>query len=350
MPAEAPFPRGAGAAASTKRSAADDSRSKKAGSKRAATDDAADYLFGTRPAPKDKKARTNEGGVKGDMGIRAARAAAEVGAGMVLEQKGRPSKLELVSFKKLTKGTLLLGVVMRVGPDDLIVALPSSLTGIVRRAEVSDQLHSSTATDDAAPPNSRRPKRYHDDSVRGAAGGLPLLTDYLQEGQVVRCAVKSLSSTGAAGGRRIELSLRASVINKGLTLDQLREGASAWGSISSVEDHGYVVGLGLDGVSAFLHRQDVHPAGAVLKVGQPIDCAVRACKSAARAVFLSNEPALVKAATAGGGGKRIHSSSHSAAASGLNLRGLKPGMLIEGLVEAQLLNGKCSMLFHCVSC
>eukprot|EP00953_Heterococcus_sp_UTEX-ZZ885_P033367 17354-Heterococcus_DN1.PRE.2 len=159
MPVEAPFPRGAGAAASTKSTAADDSRSKKAGSKRAAPDDAADYLFGTRPAPKDKKARTTEGGVKGDMGIRAARAAAEVGAGMVLEQKGRPSKLELVSFKKLTKGTLLLGVVMRVGSDDLIVALPSSLTGIVRRADVSDQLHSITATDDAAPPNSRRTKR-----------------------------------------------------------------------------------------------------------------------------------------------------------------------------------------------
>jgi rRNA biogenesis protein RRP5 len=339
MPAEAPFPRGAGAAASTKRTAADDSRSKKAGSKRAAPDDAADYLFGTRPAPKDKKARTTEGGVKGDMGIRAARAAAEVGAGMVLEQKGRPSKLELVSFKKLTKGTLLLGVVMRVGSDDLIVALPSSLTGIVRRADVSDQLHSITATDDAAPPNSRRTKRSHDDST-----GLPPLTDYLQAGQVVRCAVKSLSSTGAAGGRRIELSLRASVINKGLTLDQLREGASAWGSISSVEDHGYVVGLGLDGVSAFLHKQDVHPAGAMLKVGQPIDCAVKACKSAARAVFLSNQPALVKAATAGGGGKRIHSHNLSAAASGLNLRGLKPGMLIEGLVEAQLLNGKYTML------
>lgn len=38
----------------------------------------------------------------------------EVGSGMVVEQSGRAPRLEMVSFKKLNKGTLLLGVVFKV--------------------------------------------------------------------------------------------------------------------------------------------------------------------------------------------------------------------------------------------
>lgn len=41
-------------------------------------------------------------------------AAAEVGSGMLVEHSGRAPRLEMVSFKKLNKGTLALGVVFKV--------------------------------------------------------------------------------------------------------------------------------------------------------------------------------------------------------------------------------------------
>lgn len=40
--------------------------------------------------------------------------AQEVGSGMLVEHSGRAPRLEMVSFKKLNKGTLALGVVFKV--------------------------------------------------------------------------------------------------------------------------------------------------------------------------------------------------------------------------------------------
>lgn len=42
------------------------------------------------------------------------KAVSEVGSGMLVEHSGRAPRLEMVSFKKLNKGTLALGVVFKV--------------------------------------------------------------------------------------------------------------------------------------------------------------------------------------------------------------------------------------------
>lgn len=92
--------------------------------------------------------------------------------------------------------------------------------------------------------------------------------------QVVRCAIISLAKE--AGGRHIELSLRASVLNKGLSLSQLTKGSGVYGSVTSAEDHGYVVSLGLDGVTAFLPKKDAPEAGLV--PGQPVETVIQASR------------------------------------------------------------------------
>lgn len=93
--------------------------------------------------------------------------------------------------------------------------------------------------------------------------------------QVVRCAIISLAKE--AKGRHIELSLRASVVNKGLSLSQLTKGSGVYGSVASAEDHGYVVSLGLDGVTAFLPKKDGPKKG--LEAGQPVEAVIQARKS-----------------------------------------------------------------------
>lgn len=92
---------------------------------------------------------------------------------------------------------------------------------------------------------------------------------------MVRCAILSLAKE--AGSRHIELSLRASVVNKGLSLSQLSKGSGVYGTVGSAEDHGYVISLGLDGVTAFLPKKDA-PAGG-LEVGQPVEGVIQVCKS-----------------------------------------------------------------------
>lgn len=53
-------------------------------------------------------------------------AASEVGSGMLVEHSGRAPRLEMVSFKKLNKGTLAMGVVFKVGgrSTDNVEVLP----------------------------------------------------------------------------------------------------------------------------------------------------------------------------------------------------------------------------------
>lgn len=47
-------------------------------------------------------------------------AAREVGTGMLVEHSGRAPRLEMVSFKKLNRGTLLLGVVFKVSQFSVV--------------------------------------------------------------------------------------------------------------------------------------------------------------------------------------------------------------------------------------
>lgn len=90
--------------------------------------------------------------------------------------------------------------------------------------------------------------------------------------QVVRCAILNLRK--GENGRRIELSLRASVLNKGLSLSQLTAGCGVYGSVVSCEDHGYVMSLGLEGVTAFLPSKEAPKAGG-LKAGQPVEAVIK---------------------------------------------------------------------------
>ncbi|CAM9916716.1 unnamed protein product, partial [Ectocarpus fasciculatus] len=144
--------------------------------------------------------------------------------------------------------------------------------------------------------------------------------------QVVRCAIISLAKE--AKGRHIELSLRASVVNKGLSLSQLTKGSGVYGSVASAEDHGYVVTLGLDGVTAFLPKKDGPKEG--LEAGQPVEAVIQARsqsmrEAAARTVTLTADPSLVASAVAKG--------------TSFDLRSLKPGMLVETIVDSVLSNG-----------
>ncbi|CAN0033731.1 unnamed protein product, partial [Laminaria digitata] len=83
-----------------------------------------------------------------------------VGSALLVEHSGRAPRLARVSFKKLTKGTLALGVIFKINEHDMVVSLPSSLTGVVRRKEVSDYFYLKAAASGA-----------HKQANRGGGGG-----------------------------------------------------------------------------------------------------------------------------------------------------------------------------------
>ena len=60
--------------------------------------------------------------------------------------------------------------------------------------------------------------------------------------------------------------MRASLINKHMVLKHLTPDFAISGCVASVEDHGYIVDLGMHGVTAFLPLQAV-PKSTVLLAG-----------------------------------------------------------------------------------
>jgi rRNA biogenesis protein RRP5 len=229
----------------------------------------------------------------------------ELGADLVTKGgASRPARVVPVTFKRLTRGSELLGVVQRVGPSDVVICLPGGLTGTVVASEISDSLYQAGLASSKGPRQS-----FTLDSVISA-------------GQVVPCSV--LGTTSGSGGKRITLTLRESVVNTGLTVEQLRAGAVVSGRITSVEDHGYLVNLGVPGVTAFLHRRDA--GREELSNGQYVLATVKkgAAPGSALALVSSREVLLGICASAKGA---------------FDVSSLKPGMKVEAKVEKVLCNG-----------
>ncbi|KAG0094044.1 rRNA biogenesis protein rrp5 [Podila epicladia] len=153
--------------------------------------------------------------------------------------------VEILSFKRLTEGTKVLGCISGIerGRDsdleELVVSLPNNLTGYVTITEISDEL------------------------LEGES--LPSLKELFYVGQWVQCVIVGLQQ-GASGGsaasgsdkhrRKILLSLKPFIVNAGVKAIDIASGVLIAGAVESVEDRGYIVSLGMQGMKGFLKNSE----------------------------------------------------------------------------------------------
>ncbi|EHA53010.1 hypothetical protein MCOR27_006576 [Pyricularia oryzae] len=158
-------------------------------------------------------------------------------------------KIESLNFKRLVKGSLVLGQISAISALEVEISLPNNVTGHVKATSISTQL--TKKLQDAMDVDQ---EEEDDDSEID-------LTSILSVGQYVRAYVVSTmeepSTAGAKGKRRIELSLQPELANTGLSSADVVENSTVAGSISSVEDHGYVVDLGIQNLTGFLSKKEV---------------------------------------------------------------------------------------------
>jgi rRNA biogenesis protein RRP5 len=82
---------------------------------------------------------------------------------------------------------------------------------------------------------------------------LPSIRDVLHLHQPVCCYIlEQTDRENHTNKKNLALSMRASLVQRGLTLHHLLPGFPLLGCISSREDHGYVVSAGISGVNFFL--------------------------------------------------------------------------------------------------
>uniref|UniRef100_A0A8C7PXV2 Protein RRP5 homolog n=1 Tax=Oncorhynchus mykiss TaxID=8022 RepID=A0A8C7PXV2_ONCMY len=205
--------------------------------------------------------------------------------------------------QSLKVGTLLLGCVKEVADFEVTINLPSGLLGYLNISNISDS-YTKILSD-------------HLDSA--SSEEIFSLHSLFSPGMLVRCVVARLD-TAKGGSVSIQLSIKPKEVNKGLSTGFLKAGLILSGCVESIEDHGYLVDLGIKGTKAFLPKQAAKDKTNKLKVGQYVTSLLEEVKNDGHVVRLSTSPTAVAQAVAD-------------TAHGWTLTNLLPGLLVKAQIK-----------------
>ncbi|KAJ8001870.1 hypothetical protein DPEC_G00173890 [Dallia pectoralis] len=220
--------------------------------------------------------------------------------------------VDILQLKSLKVGILLLGCVKEVKDFEVLVNLPGGLLGYLNITNVSDS-YTKILTDQL---DSNDTEEIFD------------LCSLFSPGMLVRCTIARLNTT-RRGLISIQLSVNPKEVNKSLSSGSLKPGMILSGCVESVEDHGYLVDLGVKGTKAFLPKQaakDHTDNLKELRVGLYVTCRLDEVKNDGRVVRLS----CGHSAVAHGVANADH---------GWTLTNLLPGLLVKAQIRKVTLHG-----------
>ncbi|XP_077426808.1 protein RRP5 homolog [Vanacampus margaritifer] len=214
--------------------------------------------------------------------------------------------VEILHFKHLKEGMLMLGCVKEVSDFDVTVSLPCGLQGFLSIRNICDS-YTKLLTEQL------------DSADMGDIYALPQL---FYSGMMLRCVIAKLDNA-KGGGISIQLSVNPKLVNKALTSNALKAGMVLSGCIESLEDHGCLIDVGIKGTKAFLPKKagkDKPNSNNELKVGQYVACQIKEVKNDGRLLQLSANPSAVNQACA-------------ESQQGWTLTNLLPGLLVKATIR-----------------
>lgn len=203
----------------------------------------------------------------------------------------------------------LVGAVKEINELDLVISLPNQLTGFVSITEISDLITQQV---------SRVAKADDNDEEE-----LPDLNDYFSIGMPVIVSITRLEDTNQKEQlkRRIELSMRPEIINSDLSAQHVTKGMTICANVKSEEDHGYVLSLGIKGLSGFMAKD----SSKELRAGSWIFIHIAECNEAMNVVKCELPKDFKKC---------LISNSHS-----MEIESFKAGMAVNAFVKSVTENG-----------
>ncbi|KAJ7107617.1 hypothetical protein C8R43DRAFT_199697 [Mycena crocata] len=205
----------------------------------------------------------------------------------VAGEKGDRIRIEHLNYKRLNIGMKILGQVVSIEPLALIVSLPNQLFAHVPITNITSQL---TALLESTMDEDNEDEEAGDED--SAPSRIPELSDIFHAGQYIRTVVTAVHAPGSTdmsgigksrdevtrASRRVELSLLPERVNAGVHKSDLKTGFTLSAAIQSVEDHGYILNLGVSDISGFLSFKDAKQgpfdSKTKLSVGRLIDVTV----------------------------------------------------------------------------
>ncbi|XP_041970013.1 rRNA biogenesis protein rrp5 [Aricia agestis] len=204
-----------------------------------------------------------------------------------------------LNYKVVREGLLMLGRVREVLETKLSVSLPCRMLGFVMACHISEAYN-------------KQLEAYVNDQVEEVSD----LKKMFLAGQYV--VVKVLEVTD----NHLMLSLMPQHINTGRLLTDLKKGMVLQAAVSSVEDHGYIMDIGIPNAKVFLPKDSANPELELL-TGGVCWCVVKSVSPDSAVVTVSGELGSMQRAV----------QRHPAPG------GLLPGTQIEFTVDKPLDNG-----------
>ncbi|XP_012263941.2 protein RRP5 homolog [Athalia rosae] len=147
---------------------------------------------------------------------------------------------DCLNYSTLTQGMVVLGRVREAREYDLIISLPGRLIGRVQLTDISEgytKLLQNMINAQDGRPHDYRP-----------------LSQLFKPGDYLVCHVKQLNLTEKW---RVSLSLEPELVNQNLDRTRMIKRSRIIGSVSSIEEHGYVIDSGVANLRVFLASKDV---------------------------------------------------------------------------------------------
>ncbi|OAJ44073.1 hypothetical protein BDEG_27354 [Batrachochytrium dendrobatidis JEL423] len=238
----------------------------------------------------------------------------------------------ILSYKKLDVGMCLLGVVKDINSLEMVVSLPNQLTGFVSLTEISDYISKQV---EAAVDSDNEDEDTDMNSSAKDELDLPSLESYFQIGQSVVCKIISADQTSK--NKRIDLSLKPEAVNEGIEKTNIVSGMVLPMCVTSKEDHGYILSLGIKGVSGFLKNE--HASAYLssknlleIKLGSVFLGSVVSTERNNSVIIVSIDPACLETA------RMKHSDM-------TELSHIRPGSLVTATIQDVLENGLALHIF-----
>ncbi len=209
------------------------------------------------------------------------------------------NRIEHINYKRLIPGSRLLCSVLAIHPLAVVVSLPNQMLGHIPVTQISPQFtHRLQTAADAAAADSDEEDDDDDESMdedsddenangvsekqaNKNAKKVPELRELFHVGQWLVASVVQVRGPDVAKGRptreggeyekesrRVELSLAPYLVNAGVSVSDLDAGATLSATISSVEDHGYMLDSGINELSGFVSFSDAAKLPASFNAGK----------------------------------------------------------------------------------
>ncbi|CAH1783995.1 unnamed protein product [Owenia fusiformis] len=190
-----------------------------------------------------------------------------VGSGIGSQHARFDRFIEPLSYQNVTEGSLLYGCVKEVHDYELSIGFANGLTGTLKINNISDAYTELLR------------KITESDKEETESDELHSLHDLFHMGQFLNCKVLQVVSSGQTKKKHLKLTINPRDVNKGLTGGNLRNNMVLQGCVSSIEDHGYQIDLGIVGSKTFLTKKAAKKllsklSDDKLMIGQSIACLV----------------------------------------------------------------------------